>query len=223
MKSLIFFGVITLILLTATSCINELRARRDTLMSSEEWPTLYRFSQDDLWGFKDASGNIILEPQFIVASNFSEGLAFVRLPDTDEGTGFIDVNGNLVIPLPDIVQFVGGFSEGFAPIIIRKWNRATEFPHVMGPPGPAIFIDRTGQQVFGQEFQSADPFSGGFARVSPYRGRVFFIDRTGQNAFGKEFMFADSFVGEYAWVTLLDGTRTYIDRRGNIVAGGLRP
>lgn len=36
-----------------------------------EWGKLYRFLENDLWGFKDAYGNIIIEPKYIVARSFS--------------------------------------------------------------------------------------------------------------------------------------------------------
>ena len=222
MRSLLFIGTISMVLLVVVSCTSELNAGGSSLTANEEysideWPTLYRFGQSG-WGFKDASGNIVLEPQFIVASNFSEGLAFVRLPDTDEGTGFIDVEGDLVIPLPDIVEFVGGFSEGFATIVEREWNWTSESPLIAHIPGPIIFIDRTGQNVFGQEFQTARPFSSGFARVSLYDGNMFFIDITGRNAFRREFRFAQDFKGDYANVTLLNGINARINRSGRIVS-----
>ena len=222
MKSLIFFGILMAIFLTTISCTNGLRAEGNSLISSEEdsneeWPTLYRFGQDGLWGFKDASGNIVIEPQYHVATSFSEGLAFVRLPDGEDKTGFIDVEGNLVIPLPGVILFGSGFSEGLATIVVREWDWATEDPLATETLGPFIYIDRTGKDIFYQEFETAFPFRNGLAIVSLYRDYMMFIDKTGQNAFGRKFRFISHFDGDYARVVLLDGTSAYINRSGEIV------
>ena len=161
-----------------------------------EWGiVLYRFiDENGLRGFKDALGNVIIEPQFMFARDFSEGLAFVSKEiDCGEFRGYIDLSGNLVIPLPTV--WVGqisstafganalDFSEGFAWVVVREWDWDNELVQSTGLPGPTIFIDRTGENIFGMEFSGAGDFQNG-----------------------------------YAPVTLLDWvTRTYIDRNGNIV------
>jgi hypothetical protein len=130
-------------------------------------------------------------------------------------TGFIDLDGNLVIPLPNIFS-AGRFSSGLAIVITRRWDFPDERPPVVGTPGPFIFMDRTGQNVFDQEFGSATRFRDGLSRVILLNGNAAFIDATGQNPFGHEFREARDFVDGYARVTLLNGTRTYIDLQGNI-------
>jgi len=188
----------------------------------EEWGTLHRFEQDGLWGFKDDYDNIIVEPQYYWAVNFSEGLAFVwGVEGREYQTGFIDLTGLLVIPLPSVLR-AQSFSNGFAAIGVREWDWDTENPGIENslsfrPSGPVIFIDRTGQNVFNQEFEAASNFNDGLAMVRPYQGNGFYIDRTGQNPFGVEFLITSHFFEGYANVKLLDGTYTHIDRDGNIV------
>jgi hypothetical protein len=185
--------------------------------TSEEWGTLYRFKQDGLFGFKDAYENIIIEAQYYGAHPFSEGLAFViGVEGRNNQTGFIDLAGNLVIPLP-LARHAKPFSEGFASIVVRDWDWTYEDPLVTESFGPFIFIDRTGQEVFGYEFEMVSRFSEGFARVTLYRGNIIFINTIGQNAFGMEFELAGDFWGGYANVKLLNGTHTHINREGTVV------
>jgi len=251
-KRIAFLGALLVVfLLTATACTSDMRGAdiplemdedfceeleesQENCVNSppntnlpdidEEWDTLYRFEQDGLWGYKDAYGNVIIEPQFNRAFDFSEGLASVGgIPGDSDFRGFIDLTGNPVISLPSIVGISSGFQEGFAVIIERRWDRVNDDPRVVSTPGPFVFIDRTGQNVFGREFESTRPFQEGFARVipaAPYRRNTIFIDKTGQTAFDLEFQEARDFRDGYAMVILLDGTHTHIDRYGNIVDKG---
>ena len=126
--------------------------------------------------------------------------------------------GTLVIPLPTAMS-ASRFSEGFAYIIERGWYE-NEIPLSVSLPGPFIFINRNGENVFGREFGSVSRFTEGFARVTLDEGGFTFIDRTGENAFDMEFRELRDFEDGYAQVILLDGTLTHIDTSGNIVDKG---
>jgi len=167
--------------------------------------------------FIDRTGQDVFGQKFHFASPFSEGLAFTRgLEGKEHMTGFIDTTGALVIPLPNVIEG-GTFSEGFAVITKRMWDRANENVLITGTPGPRVFIDRAGQNTFGQEFLSVTPFSDGLARVSLLNGNMAFIDTTGRNAFRREFRLAGNFDEDgYASVTLLDGSGAIIHRSGTI-------
>jgi len=221
-----FKMLLVLVILGITACTSELRGIGLPLATEaiedfvhEDWGTLYRFQQDGLWGYKDAYGNIVISPYYLAASQFSEGLAGIRgIPNNEDFFGFIDLEGNLVISLPSIVSILQGFSEGFAIIGEREWDWGNETPLGIHSRGPVVFIDRTGQNVFNQEFEVATNFKEGFAIVALYRGNKFFIDRTGQNAFGMEFEWANDFDEYgYARVQLLNGNWRYINRSGRIV------
>ena len=232
MKKSLFFGILIITILTTVSCTNELRARENYLRmydmwlaENQEWDTLYEFEENDLWGYMDDSGNIIIEPKFLSAHNFSEGLAFVVIREDYQTArcGYIDLTGEIIIPRPIGSYVAGAFSEGFAHVIERGWDWSIENPPIQGVPGPYIFIDRTGENIFGQEFINVSPFNEGFARVTLFSGRHIFIDRTGANAFGMELKSINSeFTNGYANVTLLNGPAAHIDRLGNIAYGWLR-
>jgi len=182
-KTITWIIAITLIMSIAVACSEprEVDGSSVTNIWSDEdmeWKTLYRYeSETGLIGYVDASGEIIIEPQFYGGHGFSEGLAFVRgVPGREDQTGFIDVEGNLVIPLPTALE-ARRFSEGFAAVSIREWERPN--PLVDGTLGPFIIIDRAGLDVFGQEFIWVRSFEDGFAQVMLLNGNERYIDRAG--------------------------------------------
>lgn len=64
------------------------------------------------WGFMDKTGKFIIEPQYELASSFSEGLAKVLLED--QRVGFIDKKGNLVFTINDSFALVSDIKNGYA-------------------------------------------------------------------------------------------------------------
>jgi len=299
MKKLIVLSIVVIVMfLATTACTPELIGAdgglkmdenlfEDNQVDStdsphvEEWGVLYRFQEDGLWGFKDAYGEVVVEPQYSYVHDFSEGLAFVRgTEDRDYLTGFMDSTGKLVIPRPNVIMATR-FSEGFVTIIEREWdlgNDETSFDFKwlethwveldVSEPGPFIYIDRAGENIFGREFYHAHPFSEGLAFVRGIGDRGYmtgfisltgelviplpniilggsffegfaaiterewdwanedplivgtpgpriFIDRTGENIFGLEFASVDRFIDGFARVSLFDGSQRYIDRYGN--------
>jgi len=151
----------------------------------QEWVALYPFEQDGLWGYENGLGDIVIEARFIWVREFSEGLALVSKGNGQ--IGYIDLTGTLVIPLPNIVTSSApwgvaynawDFSEGFARIIIRRWDWNNEtVPNSLA--GPTIFIDRTGRNIFNQEFATARDFQNGYAEVTLLNGTRTHIDRQG--------------------------------------------
>jgi len=214
-KKSCFFVILTLVILASASCASGLRSGENI---DEQWGVLHPFQRDDLWGYKDDSGNIVIEPKFRVARNFSEGLAFVVIDgSTTSQRGFIDSSGEMVIFLDPDGIFAHDFSEGFSRVIDREWDFENERPNVIGTIGPYIFIDRAGRNVFGQEFEIAEDFNRGIALVAPYNENYFFINWMGRNAFGREFLYARNFNSEgYARVTLLNGRVRFMTRSGRL-------
>jgi len=170
-------------------------------------------------GYIDLTGNLAIplpDGAILFGARFSEGLAFIRgVEGRDDLTGYIDLVGNLVIPIPTAIV-AHDFSDGFAAIIKREWDY-NEPALAVGLPGPYIFIDRAGQNVFGREFGSVGVFRDGLAIVTLDNGNSIFIDTKGQNAFRREFRAAFGFEGDYADVTLLNGSRVRINRSGRVV------
>ena len=184
MKRTIAMSIILLIVMLITVACDELGDVSDDMRTTTwgeegmEWETLYRYeSETGLIGYVDTDGKIIIEPQFYWGHDFSEGLAFVKgVPGREDATGFIDVEGNLVIPLPTALE-ARRFSEGFAAVSVREWERPN--PLIDGTSGPFIFINRAGQDVFGQEFLTTRAFENGYARITLLNGNERYIDRTG--------------------------------------------
>ena len=137
-------------------------------------------------GFMDRSGKLIIEPQFVQAEDFSEGLAAVRMhseettwcPYDERGSrmgftnkwGFIDKTGKMVIP-PQYLT-VDKFSEGLAAV-----NNCDEW----------FFIDKTGKKLVMGSFTFASSFFEGISRVNIGKNRDQkwgYIDRTGKWIWG---------------------------------------
>ena len=147
-----------------------------------------RFRDGEYYGFLKGEGDIAIEPQFKDAGNFSEGLAAVDT-DGDGRYGYIDIDGNLVIE--EKYFSYKDFSEGRAiieiggiPGVIDKAGNLIYFGGDHGVSniesfsnGMAIvskkdmydsywgFIDRNGVQVIPFDFDYAEPFYNGIAKV----------------------------------------------------------
>src|ERR687884_1062197 len=110
-------------------------------------------------GFINTTGEVVIQPQFDSAYDFSEGLAVVEI---NHRSGFIDRTGRVAIqPQWDSAR---SFSEGLATV---------------GKDGKFGFIDRTGKVVIPLQFDYAFGFSEGLAGVL-VDGKFAFIDQTGR-------------------------------------------
>lgn len=94
-----------------------------------------------LYGYIDKKGNVIIPPKYLKANDFSEGLAFV---ESDEFRGFIDTNGENVLPVKRL-DVEGGFSEGFVAVI----NRSI-YPYRYG------FMNKYGRMITSLKFETDD-------------------------------------------------------------------
>lgn len=127
------------------------------------------------WDYIDKNGQIVIEPQFYWAEEFSEGLAAF---ENDEGLyGYIDEAGKIVIE-PTFTRW-SEFSEGLAAVAVDTfaWR----------------FIDKAGKWIIEPKFAHAFSFRDGLAPVrilppkgqplSPGREKGSFIDKTGRIVF----------------------------------------
>lgn len=121
---------------------------------------LIRFTEKGLVGYVDATGKVVIKPQFIAGSDFSEGMAGVCKGDV---FGYIDRTGRFVIT-PQF-QFANRFSAGLA--AVRQ------------PGDKWAFIDPQGETVLPAQYDWVyDGFRDGIARVA-VDGRVRYIDKKG--------------------------------------------
>lgn len=113
----------------------------------------------ELYGYVDNTGRNVIQPRFIAARGFSDGLAAVM---EGEKWGYIDRSGSFVIP-PQYVK-VGDFVDGVAPVMIGgKWG----------------YIDKTGSVCIAATFDDARSlvFGLGWVKVND---RIGYVDRTGK-------------------------------------------
>lgn len=122
---------------------------------------LIPFRQGDLVGYVDATGAEVIKPQFIMGSEFSDGLAAVR---KDRLLGYIDRTGEFAIP-PSF-EYGNEFSDGLAGVQL--------------PEGKWGFIDKTGKVVIPGSYNWIyGGFREGVAEVT-VEGRVRYINRKGE-------------------------------------------
>ena len=73
--------------------------------------TLFPFRENKKWGYMDKDGEVVVQPRFIGASEFSDHVAHV---ETDSGSQFIDEHGATLFTIPDDWEATRSFSEGLA-------------------------------------------------------------------------------------------------------------
>jgi len=157
-----------------------------------------RIQVNDLWGFMNNSGVVVITPVYEENDEFSEGLARVR---SKKKYGFVDRTGKLNIQAE--FDDAGNFAGGMAKVNINnRWG----------------FIDTTGKKVVQPEYKDADDFREGLGRVKASNNRWGYVNKSGTIVIKPVFESADPFVEGLALVEL-DGKKGYIDRSGKFVWG----
>ena len=125
-----------------------------------------------LYGYIGVNGQTMIEPRFISADGFSDGLAAVRGYEMTDGgmkaspIGYIDQTGHYVIE--PRFNLGGRFSDGMAAVNVDgQWG----------------YIDKTGAYIVRPQFKAAAPFVRGFAIVSTEKG-IACIDTKGTIVWG---------------------------------------
>ena len=162
------------------------------------------FTENGLWGFKDADGNIRIEAKYDDTGAFSKGLARVRLGNILTGKyGFINTKGEEVITLK--YDYVEEFSEG---LVLVRLN------------GKYGFINPKGEVVIPLKFDNAGSFSNSLALVNR-DGNKSFINTKGEELISlAEYDVAGIFSEGLAWVGISDtGSQKYgfINPKGEVV------
>lgn len=186
----LFYSLTVLIVFTFTSCTTE-----------EERIELFPVKYGEKWGYVDSEGKLAINPQFLAAYNFSEGLATVR--STDGKYGFIDKNGKYAIdPIYVDMNF---FREGLACVVMKE--------------GKPQFINKKNEVVFTVE--SADicfGFNEGLAKFV-LNDKFGFIDKNGKIVVTPIYEDAEDFSEGLAAVAIKDDIDSvtkwgYIDKSG---------
>jgi serine/threonine-protein kinase len=184
---------------SATEALQALNPAVVSLPTSQSPPSVTRlepFISNNKWGYKDKGEQVVIQPQYNSAANFSEGLARVALGDK---YGYIDPMGTVVIQ--PRFGWAGNFSEGLARVMINSKlgyiNKEGEFVNQLPFDGgldfseglAAVMIDKkwgyvgkNGQVVdvvIKPQFDGAENFYNGRARVR-IDWQWHYIDKTGK-------------------------------------------
>lgn len=123
------------------------------------------YTETRVFGYIDKNGNMVIEPRYPEAHEFSEGLALAAFSG---GLGFIDHDGNPVIEAK--FSSARSFSEGLA--AVRPKDEAYWY-----------YIDKEGNHAIETDFLVVQSFSEGKARVwsaNTSEALQGFIDKTGE-------------------------------------------
>lgn len=169
--------------------------------------TLFSIKQNNLCGYINKTGKIIITPQFNTCWKFSEGLAGVIVGNK---LGFINETGIFIVP-PQFNDNFARFSEGFATIKIGDSKKGTEQRGVVDRNGiinifPSVdyisdfseglasfqkgklygYFDINMNVAIEPQFEYAGNFNEGFARVTDSEGKIYYIDKSGKKAIDRD-------------------------------------
>jgi len=150
-----------------------------------------------MWGYIDKTGSFVIEPIFLHAHDFVDGLAPASGLDSVRGTiatGFIDKTGSFVTYSPDW-KAIKRFGEGLAPVGVETRKTLRLDTYVWG------YVDAEGTMQIEPQYEDAAPFSEGLAAVQ-LRGKWGFIDRTGKVVIKPQFLWPATFEGGVAQVVV---------------------
>lgn len=191
-----------------------------------------------LFGYMDKTGKTVIEPRFLFAWYFKDGLAPVCVDN--QKCGIIDRTGKFVVP--PVYNETREFSEGLALVRNAEWlggyvNKSGEvvIAPELGSPGRADFneglapaaagtkfgfIDKLGRFAIQPQFDWVGPFSEGLAPVA-YGGKKGYVDREGKFAIQASFAEAQPFSEGLAAVSTCPAVNDcgygYIDKSGKLV------
>lgn len=165
---------------------------------------LARFTdKDEKWGFVNTKGEIVVEPKYDNAMNFTEGLAFVAMKDSSKtSVGFIDKEGNVVIGMNDSITTYQYFKEGLAAFYDGSgWG----------------FIDKTGKVVIEATPDRSDiiPFDNGFCSFKE-GGQWGLMDKTGKKVILPKYEYPLSFKNGIAAI-VENGKYGFINRDEEVI------
>ncbi|WP_416437619.1 WG repeat-containing protein [Phnomibacter sp. MR] len=195
MKLIFFIGLIAIVTVGLFACESQPKEKSDKEsfedilndpsvntkeVGEREGIKYFQVEKDGKTGFRDLDGNIVIEPKFDMAEMFSEGLSAVEV---NKKWGYIDTTGKYV--LQPKYEYAGSFHNGLASFrandkygfINRQWQETIrpqfawvdEFSEglcvVRNDNGKHGYIDTTGKLVVDFEFQYANKFENGRAKV----------------------------------------------------------
>lgn len=218
--------IVFLTLLAPQGSLLKAQIRRSTnsspagsfVFQGKEEQKLFRILQNRKWGYINSAGAIVIKPQFVDASDFSEGLAFVRYREKEKplkpgektaelviGAGYIDETGKVVLEIESPSYFEGdGFQEG----LIRFWT---------GVSGSSLYgyLDKAGRIIIKPKFSLAYPFVEGLAGACIDR-KCGYIDKTGEFVIEPKFTSVQTFSEGFAVVGVDIESVGFVNKSGEL-------
>src|SRR4051812_6367475 len=159
------------------------------------------FKQDGKWGFEDASGKVVVAPQFGTAEPFTlDGMAKVG---NKEGTtwkyGMVDATGKLAVPI----------------VYDKLGRRFSDNLLLVSQNGKWGFVNKSGQTIVPLTYEDAQSFTEERAAVK-VNGKWGFIDPNGNVKIPPAYDEAGPFAGRLSEVRL-NRKEGFIDINGKAV------
>ncbi len=182
-------------------------------------PLKFYDETNEKYGYKDNKGNIVIEPQYDDASEFSEGAAIVL---KNSEYVFINQSGNELFRIDadyHSISLKEGFSEGCCAVSIFEVKRGTMVGENF--PRKHMYLDKMGNKLMDKDFKEySENFYDGYAvslknesyYFTPIKPILSYIDKTGDFATDTEYSKAGNFIDGYAKVITKDGVKGKIDR-----------
>ena len=195
-----------------------------TIYAQENSPLLIR--ENGKYGYINTKGEVVINPQYDWALDFSEGLAIVMLVrDKNHSTyGIINIKGELVFKLdkgrPNIEGYIDGFlkvdyydNDEMKSIFYDKlgnisdntnirYSRNDSYPYPSGNGSLFGYIDSNNKYIIKPQFIKANRFSDGLASVCRKGEKFGYIDSTGSFVIQPQFLSANEFSEGLAFVTI---------------------
>ncbi|MEU9825803.1 WG repeat-containing protein [Micromonospora chersina] len=191
---------------------------RETVLGGERHPVPTFDEEQELWGYADAEGELVIAHRYAEVQPFREGLAWVRRPEASRWA-LIDTTGAALIEANNGYRAVGSFSEGLS------WVS-------MDGKGRWMAVDRTNIVKIPPGYEDVRPFRGGLAAVRQ-NGGWGAVDRTGQVVVPTRYhglttaladgRHVDGFTEDGLAVVELAGRRGVVDRTGRVLVAPAYP
>ncbi|WP_455430002.1 WG repeat-containing protein [Micromonospora maritima] len=191
---------------------------REQVLGTPRYPVATFDEEQQLWGYADADGELVIGHRYAEAQPFSEGLAWVRRPEASRWA-LIDTTGAALIEANNGYRAVGRFSEGLSWVSMDgkgRWMAVDQMNIVKIPPG----------------YEEARPFRNGLAAVRQ-NGGWGAVDRTGTVVVPTRYhglgtsladgRHLDGFTSDGLAVVELAGRRGVVDRSGRVVVAPAYP
>jgi hypothetical protein len=139
--------------------------------------------KEGLYGFIDRSGHFVIEPRFLYAEEFSNGMAVV---EAQSGYQIIDTRGSVMATLE--FQTVKGLREERAAVsqggLFAALDAGAEDPYAADYGWG--YIDETGDVVVPADLRMCWDYRGGLARIEDKNGKMAYIGLDGTYVWREE-------------------------------------